>query len=63
LDQAVLLVVRSYVEGTLPRGKELVLGLDENAVGIAGISPEVPESVRREVARTAARLRAGAASG
>lgn len=58
-DQAVLTAVRSYLNGTLPEGRDILLGLDDDAVGIAGISPEVPTAVRREVARAAAALQRG----
>jgi hypothetical protein len=34
------------------------LGLDDDAVGISGISPEVPSDIRRKVATVAASLRA-----
>lgn len=57
--QAVSIAVRSYVNGTLPAGRDVVLGLDDDGIGIAGISPEVPEGVRRQVARAAAALQRG----
>jgi basic membrane protein A len=60
-DLAVELAVRWFLEGTLPRG-DLVLGLDDDAVGIAGISPEVPTTIRRQVARLEASLRAAEAA-
>ena len=50
-DQAVLIAIRSFLEGTLPAGGNITLGLNENAVGITGISSDVPESVRKQVAR------------
>jgi basic membrane lipoprotein Med (substrate-binding protein (PBP1-ABC) superfamily)/DNA-binding SARP family transcriptional activator len=58
-DRVLLGAVRSFVNGTLPGGRTLVLGLDDDVVGIAGISPSVPESIRREVAQAAAALRRG----
>jgi basic membrane protein A and related proteins len=58
-DRVLLGAVRSFVNGTLPGGRTLVLGLDDDAVGIAGISPSVPESIRRKVAQAAAALRRG----
>jgi basic membrane lipoprotein Med (substrate-binding protein (PBP1-ABC) superfamily)/DNA-binding SARP family transcriptional activator len=60
-DRAVELAVRWFLEGTLPRGN-LVLGLDDDAVGIAGISPEVPTMIRKRVARVEASLRAAEAA-
>lgn len=51
-DQAVLYAVRSFVQGTLRRGT-VRLGLRDEAVGIAGIGPSVPEQTRRRVARVA----------
>jgi len=60
-DRAVELAVRWFLEGALPRG-DLLLGLGEDAVGIAGISPEVPPTIRKKVARVEASLRAGEAA-
>jgi basic membrane protein A and related proteins len=56
-DQAVLLAVRSFLNRTLPGGKTLTLGLDDDAVGLVGLSPSVPDSIRRKVERMAAVLR------
>ena len=55
-DRAVELAVRWFLQGSLPQG-DVVLGLDDDAVGIAGISPEVAPAARRSVARLAAQLR------
>src|SRR5262249_11806450 len=60
LDRAVVLAVRAYVQGTLPRGGDIRLGLADDAVGITGISPEIPPAVRAKVAHIAAELRAHA---
>ena len=57
-DRAVLDSVRWYIEGTLPPGREVELALDDDAVGLEGIGPNVPTSIRREVARVEAELRA-----
>jgi hypothetical protein len=46
-----------YLEGRLPAGKDVDLGLSEDAVAIVGINPSVPDDVRRKLAREAARLR------
>jgi basic membrane lipoprotein Med (substrate-binding protein (PBP1-ABC) superfamily) len=56
-DRAVLLGVRWYLDGTLPRGGALTLGLDQDAVGLTGISPAVPSAIRAAVAGEAVRLR------
>jgi basic membrane protein A len=56
-DRAVVTAVRSFLNGTLPGGKTLTLGLDDDAVGLVGVSPNVPDSVRRKVERMAAKLR------
>jgi DNA-binding SARP family transcriptional activator/basic membrane lipoprotein Med (substrate-binding protein (PBP1-ABC) superfamily) len=60
-DRAVELAVRWFLEGTLPAG-DVVLGLDDDAVGIAGISPEVPPTIRKRIARIEASLRAAEAA-
>jgi hypothetical protein len=46
-----------YLEGRLPAGEDVDLGLNEDAVAIVGISPEVPDGIRRKVAQEATRLR------
>jgi basic membrane lipoprotein Med (substrate-binding protein (PBP1-ABC) superfamily)/DNA-binding SARP family transcriptional activator len=56
-DRAVALTVRWAVHGTLDGGRDIILGLDEDAVGVVGISPEVPLSVRQALALEAASLR------
>jgi basic membrane lipoprotein Med (substrate-binding protein (PBP1-ABC) superfamily)/DNA-binding SARP family transcriptional activator len=56
-DRLVELSVGWYLEGSLPRGEDVELGLGDDAVGLAGISPEVPADVRKKVEREAARLR------
>lgn len=56
-DQAVLIAVRSFLNRTLRGGKTLTLGLDDGVVGLVGLSPSVPDSVRRRVASMAAALR------
>ena len=57
-DRLVELSVSWYLEGRLPAGEDVELGLAEDAVALIGISPEVPPEIRRNVAREAARLRA-----
>jgi basic membrane lipoprotein Med (substrate-binding protein (PBP1-ABC) superfamily)/DNA-binding SARP family transcriptional activator len=56
-DRLVELSVGWYLDGSLPRGEDVELGLEDDAVGLAGISPEVPASIRQKVEREAARLR------
>jgi basic membrane lipoprotein Med (substrate-binding protein (PBP1-ABC) superfamily)/DNA-binding SARP family transcriptional activator len=56
-DRLVELSVSWYLEGRLPAGEDVELGLTEDAVAIVGISPEVPSDIRRKVAQEAARLR------
>jgi basic membrane lipoprotein Med (substrate-binding protein (PBP1-ABC) superfamily)/DNA-binding SARP family transcriptional activator len=56
-DRAVYLSVRWFLEGTLPRGRPVALGLDDDAVGIGGISPQVSPLLRQQLARAAAQLR------
>jgi DNA-binding SARP family transcriptional activator/basic membrane lipoprotein Med (substrate-binding protein (PBP1-ABC) superfamily) len=56
-DRLVELSVSWYLEGRLPPGEDVELGLTEDAVAIVGVSPEVPDDIRRKVAQEAARLR------
>ena len=58
-DLAVVLAVQSFLAGTLPAGERVVLGLDDDAVGVAGLSPEVPATIRRRVELASAALRRG----
>ena len=55
-DRAVGLAVMWFLQDSLPAG-DIVLGLDDDAVGITGISPEVAPADRRSLARLAASLR------
>jgi basic membrane lipoprotein Med (substrate-binding protein (PBP1-ABC) superfamily)/DNA-binding SARP family transcriptional activator len=57
-DRLVELSVSWYLEGRLPRGEDVPLGLADDAVALVGISPEVPPEIRSKVAQEAARLRA-----
>ena len=56
MDPLVCIAVRWFVEGSLPAG-DVVLGLDDDAVGIAGVSPQVSPDARRSLARLEALLR------
>jgi basic membrane lipoprotein Med (substrate-binding protein (PBP1-ABC) superfamily) len=60
-DRAVEFAVRSFLDGNL-EGRSLEIGIERDAVGILGVSPEVPASVRRKVAKMAQRRRAEWAS-
>lgn len=51
-DEAVFYAIRSFAQGTLRAGT-VRLGLRDEAVGIIGIGPSVPEQIRRRVARLA----------
>lgn len=57
MDRAVELAVRWFVQGTLPAGEDIVLGVEDDAVGVAGISPDVPAEIRSKIARLAASFR------
>jgi DNA-binding SARP family transcriptional activator/basic membrane lipoprotein Med (substrate-binding protein (PBP1-ABC) superfamily) len=59
-DQAVLAVARSFRQGTLPTGRDVVLGFDDDVVGITGLSPQVPASVRKRIAQAEAAFGKGA---
>ena len=56
-DRAVLASVGWFIEGTLPPAGEVALALDDDAIGLAGINPEIPPSIRRQVAHVVAELR------
>ena len=57
-DRLVDLSVSWYLEGRLPPGGDLELGLVDDAVALVGINPDVPPLIRARVAQEAARLRA-----
>jgi DNA-binding SARP family transcriptional activator/basic membrane lipoprotein Med (substrate-binding protein (PBP1-ABC) superfamily) len=57
-DRLVDLSVSWYLEGRLPPGGDVELGLVDDAVALTGISPDVPPLIRAKVAQEAARLRA-----
>jgi len=58
-DRAVELAVRWFMQGTLG---DVLLGLDDDAVGISGISPAVPAALRKKLAHLAAAIRASEAA-
>ncbi len=57
-DRLVELTVSWYLEGRLPPGEDIELGLTDDAVALVGISPDVPPAIRSKLAREVARLRA-----
>jgi basic membrane lipoprotein Med (substrate-binding protein (PBP1-ABC) superfamily)/DNA-binding SARP family transcriptional activator len=57
-DRLVDLSVSWYLEGRLPPGGDVELGLADDAVALLGINPDVPPVIRAKVAQEAARLRA-----
>ena len=57
-DRLVDLAVSWYLEGRLPPGGDVELGLVDDAVALVGINPDVPPVIRSKVAQEAARLRA-----
>jgi basic membrane lipoprotein Med (substrate-binding protein (PBP1-ABC) superfamily) len=57
-DRLVDLSVSWYLEGRLPPGRDVELGLVDDAVALVGINPDVPPSIRSKVEQEAARLRA-----
>ena len=57
-DRLVELSVSWYLEGRLPPGGDVELGLVDDAVALIGINPDVPPLIRGKVAQEAARVRA-----
>ena len=57
-DRLVDLSVSWYLEGRLPPGGDVELGLVDGAVALLGVNPDVPPLIRAKVAQEAARLRA-----
>lgn len=55
-DRAVEFAVRSFLDRKL-EGRSLEIGIEREAVGIVGISPEVLPAIRRKVAKAAQRGR------
>jgi basic membrane protein A len=59
VDQAVFLTIKAVQDRTFKGGRDVVFGIAQNAVGIAGINRLVPRSIRHKVHVVAQRLRAG----
>ncbi len=57
-DRLVELTVSWYLQGRLPPGEDVDLGLVDGAVALVGVNPDVPALIRAKVAQEAARLRA-----
>jgi DNA-binding SARP family transcriptional activator/basic membrane lipoprotein Med (substrate-binding protein (PBP1-ABC) superfamily) len=57
-ERLVELSVSWYLEGRLPSGGDVELGLVDDAVALVGINPDVPPLIRGKVEQEAARLRA-----
>lgn len=57
-DRLTELSVSWYLEGRLPAGEDIELGLADDAVALVSISPQVPLSIRRKVAQEATLLKA-----
>ena len=57
-DRLVESTVSWYLEGRLPPGGDVELGLVDDAVALVGINPGVPPEIRGKVEQEAARLRA-----
>ena len=49
VDQAVLLAIKSVVEGTWQGGRNMTFGLEEDGVGLGKVSPKVPEGDLQKV--------------
>ena len=57
-DRLVELTVSWYLQGRLPPGEDVDLGLVDDAVALVGVNPDVPPLIRAKVAQETARLRA-----
>jgi basic membrane protein A len=57
-DSATLLAVREFVERQLPRAGDIELGLNEDGIGLVGLSTELSQTVRTRLERQAAAIRA-----
>jgi basic membrane protein A len=56
VDRAEELAVKLFVDGTLPRGRDVRLGLATDSIGLVGISNRVPAAARVRLERFAAKL-------
>jgi basic membrane protein A len=58
-DQAVMLAIFAVHDGTFAGGRDVELGITQNALGITGINVAVPRAIRARLNAIANRLRAG----
>jgi hypothetical protein len=56
VDCAEELAVKLFVDGTLPRGRDVRLPLATDSIGLVGISNRVPAAARVRLERFAAKL-------
>lgn len=56
-DRVVEFAIRSFLDGTLPGGETVPLGIEQDAAAIVGIDPSVPQDVRIKLAAETARIR------
>ena len=49
VDQAVFLTIEAVHDGTFEGGRDVVFGIAQNAVGIAGVNGAVPPSIRHKL--------------
>jgi basic membrane protein A len=59
VDQAVMLAIYAVHDGTFAGGRDVEFGIEQNALGIAGIAVAVPRTIRVRLNAVANRLRAG----
>jgi basic membrane protein A len=59
VDRVVILAIDAVADGTFKGGRDVVFGIAQNAVGVAGINALVPRPIRVKLAAVAASMRAG----
>ena len=59
VDQAVLLTIRSVVDGTFKGGRNSIYGLKQDGVGLGKVSAKVPRADRRALERIRREIVAG----
>jgi basic membrane protein A len=58
-DRAALLAVKWFTQDRLPGGRDVVLDLKANGVGVVGIAGTVPQAIRSKLATVDGKIRAG----